>query len=165
MEDTYKFPGGNDVRVLRKQDVIKCIDENIVDKEVALAIVQQCEIDALTFLTQGRWVGIPYLGSIRPSQVDKLAKSAEQQELIAAAAETATPEQFCLFRRKLAVDNEKRVKAQRYYDYILSCAVNQNRALFKKLCREKGESYARIHFFLTHSIVAVSNTVEILEDV
>ena len=32
MEDTYKFPGGYDVAVFRKQDVLDCIDKNIIDK-------------------------------------------------------------------------------------------------------------------------------------
>ena len=55
MTDTYKFPGGNDVKVLRKEDIINTINCNIVDKEVALAIVKQCEIDAANFLRKGRW--------------------------------------------------------------------------------------------------------------
>ena len=50
MADTFKFPnGGYDVTVLKRQDILDCIDANIIDKEVALAIVDQCELDAAEF--------------------------------------------------------------------------------------------------------------------
>lgn len=160
MEETFKFPGGNDVVVVRKQDIVECIDFNIVDKEVALALLQQCEVDATTFLRQGRWAGIPFIGSMRANQVKKLEKSKEQQELIDAAYATATKEQFVLFRRNLAHDNEKRIKAQRYYNYVLASSVSRNRELFKKMCKERGEAFTRIHFFLNQSIVAVSNELD-----
>lgn len=164
MTDSYKFPGGKEVKVVRKQDVIECINCNIVDKEVALAIVQQCEIDAATFLRQGRWTGIPFLGSIRPSPVAKLENSKEQKELIEAARNTISAERYCLFRRELAYDNERKVKAQKYYNYVLSIAVNRNKILFRKLVKEKGEAYARVHFFLNRSIIAVSNEFEYIND-
>lgn len=160
MTDSYKFPGGNNVTVVRKQDIIECIDDNIIDKEVALAIVQQCETDAATFLRQGRWVGIPFIGNIRANQVKKLEKTKEQQELIDAAYHTVTAEQYVIFRKKLAHDNEKRIKAQRYYNYVLASAVSKNRYLFKKMCKDKGEAFTRIHFFLNHSVVGVSNELD-----
>ena len=116
MQDTYKFPGGNDVKVVRKEDVIETINCNIVDKEVALAIVKQCESDAANFLRKSRWTGIPYIGSIRVPEVVKLTHSKEQQELIQTAVETVSTEQFVIFRRELAHNNEKRVKATRYYN-------------------------------------------------
>lgn len=160
MTDTYKFPGGKDVTIVRKQDIIECINDNIVDKEVALTIIQQCETDAATFLRQGRWVGIPFIGSIRANQIRKLEKSKEQQELIEAAYNTVSKEQYVIFRKNLAYDNEKRLKAQRYYNYVLASAVAKNRNLFKKMCKERGEAFTRIHFFLNHSIVAVSNELD-----
>ena len=161
MTDSYKFPGGDDVKVVRKQDIVNCINKNIIDKEVALAVVQQCEIDAIGFLRQGRWTGIPFMGSIRASKVSQLEK--QQKDLIEAARHTATVEQYVLFRRNLAYDNSRRVKAQKYYNYVLSMAVSRNRPLFKKLCKEKGVGYARIHFFLTQSICAIENEL-IIED-
>lgn len=164
MQDTYKFPGGNDVKVVRKEDVIETINCNIVDKEVALAIVKQCESDAANFLRKGRWTGIPYIGSIRVPEVVKLTHSKEQQELIQTAVETVSTEQFVIFRRELAHNNEKRVKATRYYNYVLSMAVAKNRELFKKLCKEKGVGYARIHFFLISSITAIENEYIPVED-
>lgn len=164
MTDTYKFPGGTDVKIVRKEEIIETINCNIVDKEIALAIVKQCEVDAANFLRKGRWTGIPFIGSIKVPDVVKMSNTPEQRELIKDAAETATNEQFVMFRRELAYNNEKRAKATRYYNYVLSMAVSKNRNLFKKLCREKGVGYARIHFFLTSSITAVENEYIPVED-
>jgi hypothetical protein len=164
MTDTYKFPGGTDVKIVRKEDIIETINCNIVDKEIALAIVKQCEVDAANFLRKGRWTGIPFIGSIKVPDVVKMSNTPEQKELIKAAVETTTNEQFVMFRRELAHNNEKRAKATRYYNYVLSMAVAKNRNLFKKLCKEKGVGYARIHFFLTSSITAVENEYVPVED-
>lgn len=164
MADTYKFPGGTDVKIVRKEELIETINCNIVDKEIALAIVKQCEVDAANFLRKGRWTGIPFMGSIKVPDVVKMSNTPEQRELIKDAAETATNEQFVMFRRELAYNNEKRAKATRYYNYVLSMAVSKNRNLFKKLCREKGVGYARIHFFLTSSITSVENEYIPVED-
>lgn len=164
MTDTYKFPGGTDVKIVRKEELIETINCNIVDKEIALAIVKQCEVDAANFLRKGRWTGIPFIGSIKVPDVVRMSNTPEQRELIKDAAETATNEQFVMFRRELAYNNEKRAKATRYYNYVLSMAVSKNRNLFKKLCREKGVGYARIHFFLTSSITAIENEYIPVED-
>ena len=32
------FPNGYDVRVVRKQDILDCIDDNIIDKDIALEL-------------------------------------------------------------------------------------------------------------------------------
>ena len=164
MIDTFKFPGGTDVKVVRKEDVIETINCNIVDKEVALAIVRQCETDAANFLRNGRWTGIPFMGSIKVPDVVKMSRTKEQKELIDTAYNTLPTEQFVMFRRELAYNNEKRVKATKYYNYVLSIAVSKNRNLFKKLCKEKGVGYARIHFFLISSITAVENEYVPVED-
>jgi len=157
MADTYKFPGGNDVKIVRKEDIVETIKCNIVDKEVALAIVRQCELDAADNLRKGRWTGIPFFGSIRVPEVVRLTNTKEQQDAIKAAFETVSTDQFVIFRKQLAKDNKKRAKATKYYNYVLSMAVSRNRDLFRKLCKEKGEGYARIHFFLSASITAVDN--------
>ena len=164
MTDTYKFPGGNDVKIVRKEDIINTINYNIVDKEVALAIVKQCEIDAANFLRKGRWTGIPFMGSIKVPDVVKMSNTPEQKQRIDDAIHTVTNKQFVMFRRELAYNNEKRVKATRYYNYVLSMAVAKNRNLFKKLCKEKGVGYARIHFFLISSITAIENEYVPVED-
>ena len=83
MSDIYKFPsGGYEVTVFKKQDILDCIDNNILDKEIALTLIEQLEIDAANFLKEGRWTGIPFIGNIRVPKLRQLQESPEQQALI-----------------------------------------------------------------------------------
>ena len=164
MQDTYKFPGGKDVKVVRKEDIINTIKTNIVDTEVALAIVRQCEVDAVNFMKKGRLTGIPFMGTIKVPDTIKMSQTKEQKDLILAAMETNTNEQFVMFRRNLAYDNKIKIKARKYYNYVLSLSVAKNRNQFKKMCKERGEAYARIHFFLLYSVTSVNNEYIPVED-
>ena len=164
MEDTYKFPGGRDVKIVRKEDIINTIKTNIVDTEVALAIVRQCEVDAVNFMKKGRLTGIPFMGTIKVPDTIRMSQTKEQKDLIVAAMETNTNEQFVMFRRNLAYDNKIKIKARKYYNYVLSLSVAKNRNQFKKMCKERGEAYARIHFFLLYSVTSVNNEYIPVED-
>lgn len=164
MQDTYKFPGGKDVKVVRKEDIINTIKTNIVDTEVALAIVRQCEVDVVNFMKKGRLTGIPFMGTIKVPDTVKMSQTKEQKDLILAAMETTTNEQFVMFRRNLAYDNKVKIKARKYYNYVLSLSVAKNRNQFKKMCKERGETYARIHFFLLYSVTSVNNEYIPIED-
>ena len=164
MQDTYKFPGGKDVTVVRKEDIINIIKTNIVDTEVALAIVRQCEVDAVNFMKKGRLTGIPFMGTIKVPDTVRMSQTKEQKDLILAAMETTTNEQFVMFRRNLAYDNKIKIKARKYYNYVLSLSVAKNRNQFKKMCKERGEAYARIHFFLLYSVTSVNNEYIPVED-
>ena len=164
MQDTYKFPGGKDVKVVRKEDIINTIKTNIVDAEVALAIVRQCEVDAVNFMKKGRLTGIPFMGTIKVPDTIRMSQTKEQKDLILAAMETNTNEQFVMFRRNLAYDNKIKIKARKYYNYVLSLSVAKNRNQFKKMCKERGEAYARIHFFLLYSVTSVNNEYIPVED-
>ena len=165
MADTFKFPnGGYDVTICRKQDILDCIDKNITDKDVAMAIVEHCEFQAASFIREGRWTGIPFIGNIRISKTKQLLKSDEQQALIAEAKENIDKDKYILFRKRLNKENVKRISQDRYYRYITSIAVNNNKKLFRKLCDTKGEVYARLFLYCSHEVVAVSNEYINLED-
>ena len=164
MQDTYKFPGGKDVKVVRKEDIINTINTNIVDTEVALAIVRQCEVDAVNFMKKGRLTGIPFMGTIKVPDTVRMSQTKEQKDLIVAAMENTTNEQFVMFRRNLAYDNKIKIKARKYYNYVLSLSVAKNRNQFKKMCKERGEAYARLHFFLLASVTSVNNEYIPVED-
>lgn len=150
MAETFKFPnGGYDVRIVRKQDVVACIEKNITDGDLMLDLIKQLELDAANFLREGRWAGIPYLGNIRIPRHREIMQSKEVQELIQSAKETLDKDKYILFRRRLDVDSQKRAKQERYYNYMLSRAVNKNIKYFKKVSKTKGDVYAKI---LIHSI-------------
>lgn len=158
MADTFKFPnGGYDVTICRKQDIIDCIEKNITDKEVALAIVEHCEFQAAAFIREGKWTGIPFIGNIRVPKTIEMLKSDEQQALLKEAREQLDKDKYILFKKQLGKENFKKAAQDRYYRYITSIAVTKNRKLFKKLCATKGEVYARLFLYCSHSITAVNN--------
>lgn len=149
MPDTFKFPGkGCDVVVFRKQDILNCIDENITDKEVLDEIISQCEFDAQTFISEGRWTGIPYMGNIRLNPVNKKLHSLETANLIKDAREVLPREEFLLFKSRLTVDTAKHLKAERIYNYVLSQAVIKHRRYYDKTYAKHGQLYARISTYL-----------------
>lgn len=143
MSDTLKFPGGYDVTVVRKQDILDCLDANIVDKDVVLAVISQCEIDAADFIQSGRWTGIPFLGNIRlPKRVLKY-RTPEVQELINEAKNTMDKDRYLVFRQRLGTDIKIEEKQERFYRYIVSHFVNNNRKFYNKLVTKHGEKIAQ----------------------
>lgn len=148
MLDTFKFPnGGYDVSICRKQDILDCIDDNIIDKELALTLVEQCERDAADLINQGIWASIPFIGNIRVPKNRLMEQTEEQKAIIDDAKENLTREQFIMFRKNLRIDNYIQSCDDRHFKYVVSKAVTKNRKLFNKLCDTKGENFAKIYLF------------------
>ena len=104
MSDVFKFPNGYDVTVCRKQDILDCLDANIIDKDVVLAVITQGELDASNFIKAGRWAGIPFLGSIRIPKRSLKLESTEVKTLLDDARQSMNTEQYMIFRQKLNAD-------------------------------------------------------------
>ena len=148
MGDTIKMPnGGYDVKVIRKEDVIKCIDSNIVDKDIMLAFINQFEIDASNFLSEGRWTSLPYIGTLRKNQYKEILNSDEVKELDEAAKENLDKNKYILFRKNLRDDISKRIKRERIYKYTLSQVIKKNKKFYNYIEKTKGEKIARVICF------------------
>lgn len=156
MPNTFKFPpNGYEVTVLRKQDVLNCIEENIIDKEIALDIVRRCEIDATNFLKEGRWAGIPFIGNIRiPKQVQRFM-SEDMQKTMRDARENLDKDKYLLFRKQVVDDTFKQIKEDRYYKYEVSKFVGKNLHIFKYLIAKHGDAMARFICFTLREMTAV----------
>lgn len=154
MSSIFKFPnGGYEVKVLRKEDVLASIENNIIDKEVALAIVKRCEIDAANFIKEGRWAGIPYIGNIRIPQTVKKLLTEESKSILKEAEENLDTNKYLLFRKSFANDIGKQVKVERYYKYIVSKFVGKNPKFFKAVSKKHNDVYAR---FLCYTLADIS---------
>ena len=166
MADTFKFPnGGYDVTICRKQDILDCIDKNITDKDVAMAIVEHCEFQAASFIREGRWTGIPFIGNIRIPKTVQMLKTNEQQALIQDAKEQLGKEQYIMFRRELYVEEVKKIEHMRFYKYIISMEANRNKKLYRRLCDTKGEHYGNLYVFFLHNAVVPNNVcINLLAD-
>ena len=153
MADIFQFPrGGYEVEVLRKEDILNTIDDYIIDKEIALDIIKKCEQDAIDFLKQGEWVSIPFIGSIKIPDTVKLMSDDKTKELLESAEEELDKQKYILFRRSLANDVGKRVKINRYQNYMTSKFVTNNKQLYKKLVKDFGEHIAKFLCYTLHNM-------------
>ena len=157
MADTYKFPiNGYEVTVCKKQDILDCIEANIIDKEIMSAIVEQCELDAVNFLKDGVWTGIPFIGNIRASKFKELEKSEEQRALIEDARNTLAHDQFIAFRTQLGINNGKQLKEERYKNYMTSMFVTKHKKTYNKFMRKYGHEVAK---FVCSTLLEI-NTID-----
>lgn len=155
MNDTIKMPGGGyDVKVVRKEDILKCIDSNILDKDIMLAFINQFEVDATNFLSQGRWTSLPYIGTLRKNQYKEAINSEEIKELDEAAKENLDRNKYLLFRKDLRNDINKAIKRERLYKYTLSRVLTKNRKFYEYLVETKGEKTARV---ICHSMFELTS--------
>lgn len=153
MSAKYKFKtNGYDVEVFNRADIIKTIDENILDKDVAMLIVEQCEQDAITFLNQGRWVGIPYIGNVRVPKIKQITNNPEQKALLEEARANLSKERYIMFKKRVNIDNAVRVKNERFFNYMVSIAISKHRSLYKQYFKERGETYAKLKMFFSQQI-------------
>ena len=145
MKDVYNFPnGGYEVRIVRRSEVLEAIDKNIIDKDIALAIVERCELDCANFLKEGRWANIPYIGNIRIPRAKQLFKSEEQQTLISDAYDNLDTDSYIMFRKQLNQYNAQRARFEKNYNYLLTIMVNRYNKYYNYLKRNKGDYMARI---------------------
>lgn len=148
MEQTRKFPNTtHDVTVVRKKDVLDCIDKNITDKELALEIIKRCEIDCASFLKAGKWASIPFIGNIRIPKTIQLFKDENQIELLNDCSDTLDKEQYVMFKKQLRINNEKRVRHERVFNYTVSIMANRYSSRYKRILNSKGIHAAKIAIF------------------
>lgn len=160
MPEVYKIPHSNqEIIVMKRQDILDCMDKNITNKEAVLAVIEQCEKDAARFLEEGKWTGIPFMGNIRIPKSKQLIQSDEQQELIETAKNTLSHEDYVVFRKQLNEENSISIKRERLYRYFTSIVVKRNHKLYNKLCALKGEYYARVFLYTCKSLECVSECV------
>lgn len=146
-----KFPrGGYNVVVLRKEDVVQAIDDNIIDKDVALDIVRQCEIDAANFVREGRTASIPYIGTIYHNE----PRRAIINGLVAMHEEklNMSKKEYLLFKRKLATDRIKKLNYDKSYMNLFRIARRANKELYLRTAASYGESYAKFYMYLTRKL-------------
>lgn len=153
MKDVYNFPnGGYEVRIVRRSEVLEAIDKNIIDKDIALAIIERCELDCANFLKEGRWANIPYIGNIRIPKAKQLIKSEEQQTLISDAYDNLDTDSYLMFRKQLNQYNAQRARFEKSYNYLLAIMVNRYNKYYNYLKRNKGDYKARITVYTFASL-------------
>jgi hypothetical protein len=136
MSDVFKFPnGGYDVTVCRKKEVIDELNLSTEDKEIMLAIVTQCENDAINFLKEGRWTGIPYLGNMKIPDHRIMFKEIGGSEILEDAKKELDAQRYKAFRKDFNASIKISVNRDRLYRYITSCFVTKHKKIYNRFLR------------------------------
>lgn len=165
MYNIFKFPnGGFDVKVCRKQDILDSLGDDI-DKELLLTIVTQCETDAINFINEGRWTGIPYLGNMRVPKNKQKFEEIGGREILETARQELDKKQYDAFKRDLNASIVIDIKKERLYRYMTSCFVTKNRKVYDRflsyattLSINNVDAYAR---FMCYSCIELTPCITI----
>lgn len=160
MADKFTFPGGYEVNIVRKQDILDCIEDSIFDKEVAVEIINQLSIDIQRIVEEGGWAGVPFVGSFYVKQGTVIEQGEENQAILNAAKEQMQGAEFVAFRRQLRANNAKHIAEEKLYRYNLSHVVKKNSKAFKHLCKRKSSLAARLITFGTLHLEVVGDGYE-----
>lgn len=134
MSEIFRFPnGGYDVNVCRKDDILESINDTDIDKDIIKAVVTQCELDAINFINDGVWAGIPYVGNFRvPENVKKFEEN-NCKELLDVAKQTLNQNQYKAFRKELNKNIVIEVNFERFYKFLTSKFVNKHKDIYNHL--------------------------------
>lgn len=152
MSTIYNFPGGYEVKIYKKEDILKSINDNIIDKDIAYEIIEQCEKNAAEYIKKGRWAGIPFIGNIRIPKTLLAKETDEYKDAIEDAKLTCDNYQFVAFRKQLNFKNYLAEKHHKYFLYVVSMQINKNKVLYKRLCKKFGVDKELIVYFIMYTI-------------
>lgn len=164
MIGVYKFPNGNDVEVYKREDIVKCIKNNITDANVILAVINDCEKQCADFISQGTWASIPFIGNFRIPKHTLMEQTEEQKELLKGASEILTNKDYVLFRKQVLIDNAKRAAQQRYFNYEVSKMVTKNRKTYNRLLNRLPKAIVHILFYTLRTPTYVKPDIENITD-
>lgn len=145
MDDLEKrcFPYSNiEITIVKKDDILKTIDENILDKDIANELISHLEIRAEKSLRDHRWTGFPYLGSIRIPPGLSAETQNRQKDARDWAYKNLSRSEYLMFTKQCAYDNHQINKYRAYFDVLKSRAINKNKVQYNILCSHKGRNYA-----------------------
>lgn len=141
MSEIFRFPNrGYEVTVCRRKDIIDSIEDDNIDKDVLDALIEKCERDVESFLQEGRWTGIPYIGNIRVPAHKQKFKEIDGKELVATARETMEAEQYAVFKKDFNANIGADIARERLYKYQTSMFVKKHRWQYSKYLKDKRAS-------------------------
>ena len=145
--ETRKFVGKNpnDVTIVHKEEILKTINTNIIDKDLALDFIVQLEKDAADYITKGEITGVPYIGKVE-FRVGSMAIRAHADEL-EEAKRHLDKEQYIAFKKDIAIEAIEHAKYESFFNYRASMGVKRNKRTYEYLVLNKGEAYAKIKLF------------------
>lgn len=144
--EVRKFPamGGYYVTIVNKNDILKTIDDNIIDKELAYEIITSLELSCQKYVSAGDTAGIPYIGRIKERLAAAIAR--KHSETLNDAKEVLDKEHYIAFKYALLADESNRYKYNKVYKIEIARVVSRNRKQYWNYVDTIGEVKADIMF-------------------
>lgn len=147
MQEIRKFPYSDyDVVLVDKDEILKTIDENIIDKDVATELIGSLEVKVCSALKEHKWCGIPYLGSIRVSDISLIKNTDEFKTIKRSAYNTMEKQAYIAFIKDFSKLNQEKINYRSMINAVIQ--INKNKPKFKKWYNEmidkKGIHYANV---------------------
>lgn len=140
----FPAPDGYDVTLVNKNDVLKTIDDNIIDKEIAYEIITSLELSCQKYVSAGDIAGIPYIGKIKERLTAAIAR--KNKETLASAREVLDREHYIAFKYTLVTDEAKRFNYNKVYKLEIARVASHNRRQYWNYVDTVGEAKADIMF-------------------
>uniref|UniRef100_A0AAU8MFY8 DNA binding protein n=1 Tax=Geladintestivirus 3 TaxID=3233135 RepID=A0AAU8MFY8_9CAUD len=139
--EVRKFPWGvhpENVTLVNKNDVLRTIDDNIIDKQVAYELITMLELNLGEYVATGITAAIPFVGKIK-QRSGSLALKLHKDELDT-ARETMDREHYIMFRKSICREEVCRANYNKLYKYEISMLANKirNRKTYWNLVDEIG---------------------------
>lgn len=144
--EVRKFPamGGYCVTIVNKNDVLKTIDDNIIDKEIAYEVITSLELSCQKYVSAGDTAGIPYIGKIKERLAAVIAR--ENKEVLNDAKEVLDKKHYVAFKYALIADEGNRYKYNKVYKLEIARVASHNRRQYWNYVDTIGEVKADIMF-------------------
>lgn len=151
MSEIYKFPGGYDVTINKRQDIIDKLSDD-VDKELISELIDNVEYQAAEYIKQERWAGIPYIGNIRIPKTILAKETEEYKQTLEEAKYTCDKYQYVAVKKRLNYNAYMADKHSRYFNYIASIQAKKHKQLYKHLVETKGAQFANIYMYFSKEL-------------
>lgn len=135
---------GYDVHIVSKEDILETIDNNIVDKDVALELIKELELDINAALLDNKWAGIPHIGSFRVDSTKLIEKTEEFKAARDYARQHLNTESYVLFKRTIRAENKKQEQFNRFCSYCISMALKKYKDEYKECLRTTNEHILKL---------------------
>lgn len=144
--EVRKFPamGAYNVTIVNKNDILKTIDDNIIDKEIAYEVITSLELSCQKYVSAGDSAGIPYIGTIKERIGASIARN--NKETLADAKEALDKEHYIAFKNALFSDETKRYNYNKVYKLEIARVASHNRRQYWNYVDTIGEVKADIMF-------------------
>lgn len=156
MAETINFPnGGFEIIVVKRKDILDCINANIKDKEIMEELISNLEITADKYLSEGNKISIPFIGTIRKSPAKLLDK--KNKQLYKDATKFLNKKDYILLRKSMAKENDRILRYARFYKYQVGVIIRNHISEYRRLVDSKGELKAKLTMYFKYSIKSIDN--------